>query len=69
MVGWLICTSHAALYRPDALPVAVPTPCVDRSHPWAEVVAAAVRIVDAGKAGEDLTRAVREMQDAAYGTV
>jgi hypothetical protein len=35
--------------------------------PWANVVAAAVRLADAGQASEDLLRAVREMQRKAYG--
>ena len=47
-------------------------PPLDRNHPWAEIVAAAVRLVDSGNGGQasvDLIDAVRTMQQKAYGFV
>lgn len=47
-------------------------PRLDSSHPWAGVVASAVRLVDSGTGGQasgDLIDAVRTMQEKAYGFV
>lgn len=55
--------------RPGAAGVPVSP---ERAHPWAEVVAAAVRFVDDpgeyhGEWLDELTKAVRDMQSKAYG--
>lgn len=68
------CVNCGHLLRHDDPRTSDATLLLDRTHPWAEIVAAAVRFVDDpgevhGECVADLTRAVRAMQHKAYGLI
>lgn len=55
--------------RPETPEPAAHGPALDKDHPWADIVAAAVRYVDGVATQRELNDAVRAMQHAAYGLV